>query len=328
MRNLADQLRVRFSALGQDNVPAEAYSDGESLRRRNIESAKGGDKNEENWFWQRFSLQPSRDFGSSFGDDDASALAAAAYAIASLEKEEHQKQLKMCDERETSLRNNTSRRGNITAKLPISISRKFSDREGNEMRSPNSLKISEEERKMPLVATMQKSQEKASAATYPTAKATNKVLKQTMKLANTDNIRTSSAAPPSADSPFSNADDKSKKRSPQSPRSKESKADLWKQAETKRITDRYEKRNSLILSWEEKKKEEAKRQLQRRESDLEKERAEAIQRFRRDVIVIEQIAGKERTLAEERKSKLESKANQEVKQIRMTGKAPANCFCF
>ncbi|KAK9116600.1 hypothetical protein Sjap_015547 [Stephania japonica] len=328
MRNLADQLRVRFSVLGQDNVAAEAYSDGESLQRRNIESAKGGDEKEENWFWQRFSLQPSRDFGSSLGDDDASALAAAAYAIASLEKEEHQKQLKMSEERETSLGNNTSRRENVTAKLPISISRMFSDREGNNMRSPNSLKISEEEHSMPLVATWQKSQEKASTATYPTAKATNQVHKQTAKLGNTDNIRTSSTAPPSADSPFPNADDKGKKKSPQSPRSKESKADLWKQAEMKRITDRYEKRNSLVLSWEEKKKEEAKRQLQRIESDLEKERAEAIRSFRRDVIVIEKIAGKEKKLAEERKNKRESKANQEVKQIRITGKAPTNCFCF
>ena len=120
----------------------------------------------------------------------------------------------------------------------------------------------------------------------------------------------------------------------------------------KRIV-RYEKIKGTILSWENKKKEKAKKRNRKTEvffiyiflmqlnffsgadnylldlqSDLEKIRSTALKLFHDDMVDIGQIAGGARAKAEERQRNEEFKAKEKANTIRKTGKLPRTCFCF
>ncbi|XP_077210485.1 uncharacterized protein LOC143845966 isoform X2 [Tasmannia lanceolata] len=106
------------------------------------------------------------------------------------------------------------------------------------------------------------------------------------------------------------------------------KADTWEKAEMAKIKTRYEKQRTTILSWENEKKTNARRRLDRKERELEKRRATASQEYRNEIARIDKIAGGAKALTEERKRNEESKTREKAKKIRTTGRIPATCFCF
>ncbi|KAJ6350630.1 hypothetical protein OIU78_006722 [Salix suchowensis] len=99
-------------------------------------------------------------------------------------------------------------------------------------------------------------------------------------------------------------------------------ADAWEIAELSKIQMRYEKINAGILSWENKKKEKARNRLKKTEGDASEEiRSKASKRFRAEMIDIDQIAGAAKAKAAERQRNEEFKAKGKANTIRSTGKA-------
>ncbi|GMP93871.1 hypothetical protein CsSME_00043533 [Camellia sinensis var. sinensis] len=108
----------------------------------------------------------------------------------------------------------------------------------------------------------------------------------------------------------------------------ETKADTWEEAQMAKLKEKYEKLNTTILEWEKKKKDKAKLQKDRTESELERRRAKALRHYRSDMERIDQIAEGARSQAEENKRNEEFKMKEKANKIRSTGKIPATCLCF
>ncbi|KAK0586115.1 hypothetical protein LWI29_001175 [Acer saccharum] len=104
----------------------------------------------------------------------------------------------------------------------------------------------------------------------------------------------------------------------------ETKADAWERAQMEKIIKRYEKIKSGILDWENERKMQAKLKMERKKSELEKRRTANQKHYQNKIARIEHIAGGARAQAEEERRKKES----EIKQIKLRGKGPVRyCFC-
>ncbi|CAM9001183.1 unnamed protein product [Rhodiola kirilowii] len=107
-----------------------------------------------------------------------------------------------------------------------------------------------------------------------------------------------------------------------------SKADAWERAQMAKIKERYNTVRSTIDSWENKKREAAKRQKEKRERELEQKRARVLQHFRREMESIDAVAKGARAEAEKKKIREELSVKKKANRIRTTGKLPPTCFCF
>ncbi|CAM8979949.1 unnamed protein product [Rhodiola kirilowii] len=87
-----------------------------------------------------------------------------------------------------------------------------------------------------------------------------------------------------------------------------SKADAWERAQMAKIKERYNTVRSTIDSWENKKREAAKRQKEKRERELEQKRARVLQHFRREMESIDAVAKGARAEAEKKKIREELSA--------------------
>ncbi|XP_051122174.1 uncharacterized protein At3g61260-like [Andrographis paniculata] len=108
----------------------------------------------------------------------------------------------------------------------------------------------------------------------------------------------------------------------------DAKADAWEKEELASIKERYEKLRATIDEWETKKRKKAKLKIGRIEAELDKRRAKAEKNYRSEITRIEAIAGGARAQAEENRRKEELKAQEKASKIRLTGKLPATCLCF
>ncbi|KAL6577766.1 hypothetical protein OROMI_010094 [Orobanche minor] len=108
----------------------------------------------------------------------------------------------------------------------------------------------------------------------------------------------------------------------------DSMADAWEKEEMASIKERYERLRATINNWEIKKKKRADRKLQSTKANLDNDTAKAVQRHRRQVKTIKEIAGEARTLAEAKRKKEELKVEEKANKIRSTGKLPSTCLCF
>ncbi|KAL6183044.1 hypothetical protein ACLB2K_044455 [Fragaria x ananassa] len=108
----------------------------------------------------------------------------------------------------------------------------------------------------------------------------------------------------------------------------ETKADAWEKAEMKKIQNRYEKVKAAILAWENEKKMQVKLKMERRKREMEQRRAINMQHYQVKQERIDQIAGGARAQVEVRRRNEESKVKEKAKRIRATGKVPVTCFCF
>ncbi|KAH7665249.1 Remorin C-terminal protein [Dioscorea alata] len=106
------------------------------------------------------------------------------------------------------------------------------------------------------------------------------------------------------------------------------KASEWQKAELDKIQKRYQKMTATILEWENEKKIKAKRKLDQKESTLEARRARALQEYRNEMSRIDQIAGGARGVAEEKRRNDELKTIEKAKSIQTTGRTPHSFLCF
>ncbi|CAI9096497.1 OLC1v1032659C1 [Oldenlandia corymbosa var. corymbosa] len=105
-------------------------------------------------------------------------------------------------------------------------------------------------------------------------------------------------------------------------------ADTWEKNELASIHERYAKLKTKILDWEQKKKTKAKRRLERTEAELDKRRAKAMQHYKSELASIESTAGGARSQAEENRKNEEFKTKEKANKIRLTGKLPTTCWWF
>ncbi|XP_061974297.1 remorin 1.4-like isoform X2 [Populus nigra] len=320
MENMLKQVRVRFSGQEKPEEPRSA-------RQRRIPSLKTSsfkddtqNKRPQNWFRRQFSGQTNQDYDSNRTEQEV-AVAAAAYAITSLNASSIPEQKKISKGPETSMTQADRKREGLAGLISES---------GKGSKS--------QDREVPETATKEKTTSEVAAAApwvKRTLTPTDKPAAPSMK-----KIPTSieSAEPmtdvlpikPKITVPKPELPPTSKPAIPPTRPAIEdgADADAWERAELSKIQKRYEQMNATILSWENKKKEKAKKRLRKTESDLERIRSRALKQFHDDIVDIDQIAGGAKAKAAERQRNEEFKAKEKANTIRKTGKLPRTCFCF
>ncbi|XP_024021510.1 remorin isoform X2 [Morus notabilis] len=269
-------------------------------------------KKEQNWFQRKFSRQMSRDYDSSNGDEQGIAVAAAAYAISSLEE------FGTPDQKQRTKEPGTSTVATKSKKEDGIISIPDSGKDSKRFSGESSMKSFEnQDSKVPVTA--EKALPPADKPPKGSFKKSSGSFKLGSKKSKPDLPTTAKPAPPPAET---------RRQSSTRPGTEKSQADIWEQAELARITERYEKQQSTIHSWEDKKKKKAKRRLDKQERELESKGAKAMQRFRSNIEHIDQTAGGARAKAEEKKRNDVFKVKEKANIIRKTGKVPKTCFCF
>lgn len=310
------QVRVRFSGQEKPEEPRSA-------RQRRIPSLKTPsfkddtqNKRPQNWFRRQFSGQTNQDYDSN-RTEQAVAVAAAANAITSLNASSIPEQKKISKGPETSMTQADRKREGLAGL--ISESGKGSKSQDTEV---------------PETATKEKTTSAAAPWVKRTLTPTDKPA-PSMKKTPTSN---ESAEPmtdvlpikPKITVPKPELPPTSKPAIPPTRPAIEdgTDADAWERAELSKIQKRYEQMNATILSWENKKKEKARKRLRKTESDLERIRSRALKQFHDDIVDIDQIAGGAKAKAAERQRNEEFKAKEKANTIRKTGKLPRTCFCF
>ncbi|KAK9105150.1 hypothetical protein Scep_021994 [Stephania cephalantha] len=272
------------------------------------------------------------DEGNYFNDsiEFAAVIAAAAFAVNSLEDAELQGRKQSTDRPEASLIRTKSRK----------------DQEQGEASARN-LEMTKED-----AAIKHRPPEKVVVRT-PTIS----------KPSSTDNYSTTispklepAAAPASYKYPRDDSSEKA--RNSRSYGETDAIADSWEKSEMERIKKKYERVNSTIISWESEKKAKTERQLdrvkrdaekkkeralqhyhsnqnakaeqrlERVERDIEKKRERAFQHYRSEISRIEQIVAGARAEADEKRRNEGFKIKETANKIRVTGKVPVKCFCF
>ncbi|KAG5237213.1 remorin [Salix suchowensis] len=302
MEHLLNQARrVRFSGQEKPEEPRSAR-ERSSLKTVSFKDA-AQNKGPQNWFRRQFSGQMNQDYDAN-RTGQATAVAAAAYAITSLNASSIPEQKKMSKGPETSLTQTDSKRDGLTDLISESgsTSKRFSGK--GSIRS-----LRRQDSEVPETATKEKTTSEVAAADLMTdvLPVKPKVTVPKPELPPTSNP----ATPPTRRAKGDGTD-----------------ADAWERDELSKIQRRYEKMKGTILSWENKKKEKAKKRIRKTESDLEKIRSTALKQFHDDMVDIGQIAGGARAKAEERQRNEEFKAKEKADTIRKTGKLPRTCFCF
>ncbi|MCL7046731.1 hypothetical protein MKW94_023172 [Papaver nudicaule] len=361
MENLVKQMRERFSGFGQDNQEGLNNTRQRRLPPQKTQSFKGERKN---WFQRQLSGQMNPDKETSESMEFAATVAAAAFAVNSLEEAAMQEQKKIGLEK--ALTNKKRKEENrIVLADPGRHSRRFTGKEIINVEkaaagkgSTEILEIEDTDQQMPkeaalplpppiLKKTPTFANQKESAGRSPTIRKTPTFAdekgstgkKTTIRktptfsdayLNDTTNKRIgiTEEKRPSGDLALSTAGDGHQNTKTMAVGGPDTIARAWEEAQMARIKKRYDKMKSTIDSWENEKKTKERRRADRVESQLDKRRASALQHYRVEISKIDQVAGGARALADERKKNEETRTKEKAKKIRSTGKLPATCFCF
>ncbi|XP_050374489.1 remorin [Argentina anserina] len=106
------------------------------------------------------------------------------------------------------------------------------------------------------------------------------------------------------------------------------KADEWEEAEMAKLNKRYEQQTSTILDWENKKKRKSKLRLEKREREIEKRRLKALGKYNNEMEFITNIAEGARAQAEEKHRNKVLKVKEKTNTLRRTGEeAPSTGCC-
>lgn len=311
------QVRVRFSGQEKPEEPRSA-------RQRRIPSLKTPsfkddtqNKRPQNWFRRQFSGQTNQDYDSN-RTEQAVAVAAAANAITSLNASSIPEQKKISSKGpETSMTQADRKREGLAGLISES---------GKGSKS--------QDREVPETATKEKTTSAAAPwvkrTLTPTDKPAPSMKKTPTSIESAEPMTDVLPIKPKITVPKPELPPTSKPAIPPTRPAIEdgTDADAWERAELSKIQKRYEQMNATILSWENKKKEKAKKRLRKTESDLERIRSRALKQFHDDIVDIDQIAGGAKAKAAERQRNEEFKAKEKANTIRKTGKLPRTCFCF
>ncbi|KAL7163784.1 hypothetical protein ACSBR2_039832 [Camellia fascicularis] len=311
MESLIRQTRVRFSGVGQDNKEEASNIGDRRILPQKTQSFKEVKKKTQNWFRRQFSRQMREDYDFENGEVYPVAVAAVALVIKLLEEELGIKDQKKSEGLDTSL-------------TKIKSKTKDTRIRGSELGETSMIDMEDPNRRVPskIAVATEKRPEKAIGPVQS--------FKRTPTFVDKDRKPESALPTPdlsSAKRPTS-LPTEIKRQPSTKPGIGETKADTWEKAQMAKLKEKYEKLNTTILEWEKKKKDKAKLQKDRTESELERRRAKALRQYRSDMERIDQIAGGARSQAGENKRNEEFKVKEKANKIRSTGKIPATCLCF
>ncbi|KAI3970845.1 hypothetical protein MKX01_024492 [Papaver californicum] len=359
MENLVKQMRERFSGFGQHDQ--EGLN---STRQRRLPPQKTQSFRErKNWFRRQFSGQMIPDKESSESIEFATVVAAAAFAVNSLDEAAMQDQKKIGLEK--ALTNKKRKEENRIVLADPGRSRRFTEKKiinvENTTAGKGSTEIVEIEdvdqqrpkekalpmpppilKKTPTFANQKESagrsptikktptfaDQKGSAGRSPTIKKTPTFSDAYLNDTTYKRIGIAEEKRPSGDLALSTTGDGHQNTNTMASGGPDTQARAWEEAQMARIKKRYDKMKSTIDSWENEKKTKERLRVDRIESQLDKRRARALQHYRVEISKIDQVAGGARALADERKKNEETRTKEKAKKIKLTGKLPATCFCF
>ncbi|XP_048594170.1 remorin 1.4 isoform X1 [Brassica napus] len=342
MDSLIKQTRRRHPAARVKTGEVDSSTREKELPPRKSVSFKGDKKKASNWLEKQFSRQLSDQSYDSITDMDyAAAVAATAYAITTL--------------KETSLESyHSGREDAFPIEEPRSLSRRFSGQlsfrepelNDNKLPTPKSpVRKSSSVKKTPTFSMDLKGdrtrQSEDSGETHERLKKPASVVSEPpapMQLQPPVRTRSERRAPPPppppphlTPSPLQLPPRETKRPSSGgTSREHDSTADAWEKAELAKIKARYEKLNRKIDLWEAKKRDKARRKLDKSEqSEQEQRKKRGLQRFREDMEYIEHIAAGARAQAEKQRQNEELKVKERAGIVRKTGKIPGKaCSCF
>ncbi|KAK9935060.1 hypothetical protein M0R45_022175 [Rubus argutus] len=337
MEAMRKPIRVRFSGVDQ----AKTEESGSVVDRRvppqKTRSFKEKKKTQ-NWFQRRFSGQMSQDYDSDVTIEHATAVAAAAFAIKSIEESSISDKKSTGNETDYSGVKIKSKKEETTISKPEHgrLSKLFSGKKKSTQEDPDGMVpiSTSTNEKIPEKAILPAPSIKRTStfdAILPAPSIENSPPFADKQLHSTRSTKPGTSAPkldlPTTMKPAAPSHE-SGKQSATRPGVVKTKADEWEEAEMARLKERYDKQNATILSWENKKKRKSKLRLEKKESEIEKRRAKALQKFKNEMEYINQIAEGARAQAEERRKNELLKVKEKANTLRKTGEAPTTCCCF
>ncbi|KAI3502510.1 hypothetical protein L1887_30621 [Cichorium endivia] len=340
MANLIKQMRVRFSGMDEEIVEETSRVRDQNTPSPRSRSFKGDNRRGQNWYRRQSSHEPRYDYDSDYMESDEfrTAVAAAAFAVGSVQEKR----------RTRRRRDESSSKGKSKAEDgSVSLTRRAKERISSSS-SSNKMKH-KEDGTVPV-----------SSRIFPRKKSSEFQEKVSDKANSPANTEVKAEAPREAvgPSPFvkktsDSFEKQSDKREPESglassqpnnpqsgsqqlkpldrtePRLEDIRADVWEKTEMERIKERYEKLNAKILEWETEKKAKAQKKLSKNKNESDKKRARALQNYKTETEMIDQIAEGARSQAEENQRKEVIKVKEKADMIRITGKIPTKaCLCF
>ncbi|GAB4829072.1 hypothetical protein Ancab_018734 [Ancistrocladus abbreviatus] len=324
---LINQIRVKFIGIGQEL----GISRGQTPSQR-TQSFNGG-TNRPSWFGRKFSNQMSSSNDFSVEDEYAAAVAAAAFAIASLESDISD-QRKPTAAPETSLEKIESKKGDMatTLKEPGRMSKRFTDEAAAK-------DLSKPDRSDSTRADTDAMMPKKPIRFVPSIKRISTFPDK--QLEESESMRTDSIKPkPVLPSPILPPPPPPPLILPPPPEPvfpenirptpgiQETEAEAWERAELAKIKQRYDKLNTTIVEWEDNKKKKARQKVESIEGELQLRRAKAIQKYQSEMERINQIVEGARAQAKDRQRNEELKVKEKANKFRATGQPPTRCLCF
>ncbi|KAI3729237.1 hypothetical protein L6452_17890 [Arctium lappa] len=354
MDNLIKQMRVKFSGIEEGNVGETSRVRDRKIASQKTRSFKGDNRRSgQNWYKGQSSssreLRYDDDSDHMESDEFRTAVAAAAFAINSAEEQRRRTRRRRDDSLNKSKRKQDHQDGPISVRpreriqLPSSSSNKMKNKEDDSVpiSTPTLLpkNPSELQEKLPRKASRppgntglrdESSRESVGAPRFvmkktppPTPAPIDKQSDKTI----TNTKPESGFASSSHQQPTPPETKIDKKRSQS--RLEDIKADVWEKTEMERIKERYEKLNAKILEWENEKKAKAKKKLSRKKDESESKRARALETYKTEMEMIDQIAEGARSQAEGNRRKEVNKVKEKADKIRLTGKIPTKtCLCL
>nr|XP_043608399.1 uncharacterized protein At3g61260-like [Erigeron canadensis] len=343
MNNMIKQMRVKFSGIEDGNDPKTSRDRDRKLTPQKSLSYKGDQSRSrgQNWYRGQSSRELTYDYDSDYMESDEfqTAVAAAAYAI-NASVEEERKRARRRREESLSKPKKKQEGGAVSVttrareRIPSSSSsgrNKMKTKEDDDnvpISTPSFLskRFSDLKEKMP--PQRAHSPANTTEPKEPSFKRSSSSFdKQSSDKRSPESSFASSSRQTPTRQPTFPATNVDRKRA--EPRIEETKADVWEQTELERIQERYEKVNAKILEWENEKKEKAKKKLSRNKDESGKKRARALQSYKTDMEMIDQIAQGARSQAAENRRKEIIKVKEKANNIRLTGKIPTKtCLCF
>ncbi|XP_009612846.1 uncharacterized protein LOC107799044 isoform X2 [Nicotiana tabacum] len=353
--DMLKQMRVRFSGVGEEEKGGSSSTRDRTIPPQKTQPFKET-KRAPSWLYRQFIRTMSRDYDSSDSVDYPAAVAAAAFAVKSIEDKSEK------DHRRTNSGGadkpfTKTKADDIIPKKP----EKFSD-EVSKPRpklpdksvpirtatiNPEPLNTVPSIKKKPTFGdTKPESEVAEKAKRVPSIKKTptfgdtkhesevSEKAKRVPLMKKTSTFPDQSKAPKAPEVPVrptrqsSSQTGMAKGQNTMKLGSGNSKADIWEKEEMEKITERYKKLIAEIVEWETKKKKKAKRDLERIEAELNRRRAKAMRHFNNEVGRIESIAGGAKEQADQNRENEELKVKEKANKIRSTGKMPATCLCF
>ncbi|KAK9052183.1 hypothetical protein SSX86_028811 [Deinandra increscens subsp. villosa] len=317
MENMIKQMRVKFSGLEETQEGETSHVRDRKLSSLRTRSFKEEGRRVQNRYRGQSSRELSYDYDSDYMESDEfrTAVAAAAFAIGSVEERKSERQ-----RRDGGL-SKPKRKQEDTA---VSVTRRIKERIPSSSSSASNKMKNKEDDTVPISTP--------SLLSKKFSELQEKLPQRANSLANTEfkpegGLGSSMSDKRPINQPTVSTSDVNRKRPELRP--EDIKAEVWEKTEMERIKERYEKLNAKILEWENEKKAKAKKKLSRsQDNESQKKRARALQSYKNKTEMIDQIAEGARAQADENRRKDVIKVKKKADTIRQTGKIPTKtCLC-